>query len=77
MRTKHLDLTIVNWRKSTHSGNGGGCVVIAEQYPGIMPIGDSKDLSRTPVVVTRGAFASFVSAVTGPDTLMRKIRKRS
>ncbi|PAU48754.1 DUF397 domain-containing protein [Streptomyces albireticuli] len=68
------DLTTAKWRKSTYSGNGGGCVVIAEQYPGIMPIGDSKDLSRAPIIVTRGAFSSFVAAVSDSDSPLGKIR---
>ncbi|MCC3767642.1 DUF397 domain-containing protein [Streptomyces sp. UNOC14_S4] len=57
------DLTMASWRKSTHSQGGGGCVEIAEQYPGVTPVRDSKDTSRTPVVVPRAAWGRFVTAV--------------
>ncbi|RLU86233.1 DUF397 domain-containing protein [Streptomyces griseocarneus] len=72
MRTTHPDLSIAVWRKSSHSGSGSGCVVIAEQYPDLMPIGDSKDLSRAKVIVPRAAFASLVGAVAAtPDGDLR------
>ncbi|MEU5191373.1 DUF397 domain-containing protein [Streptomyces klenkii] len=63
MRTTRPDLSVATWRKSSHSVNDGGCIEIAEQYPDVMPVRDSKDCSRTPMVVSRTAWGSFVTAV--------------
>jgi Domain of unknown function (DUF397) len=39
------------WRTSTHSGsNGGGCVEVADNLPGIIAVRDTKD--RTGPVLT-------------------------
>lgn len=49
-----MDLTRARWRKSSYSsGNGGNCVEIAGNLPGIVAVRDSKDpdgpvLSLTP-----------------------------
>ncbi|MBH1933921.1 DUF397 domain-containing protein [Streptomyces sp. AV19] len=50
------DLSTATWRKSTHSENDGGCVEIAEQYPDVLPIRDSKAPGRTPIVVRRAVW---------------------
>ncbi|MCC2280576.1 DUF397 domain-containing protein [Streptomyces sp. ET3-23] len=62
MSTITLDLTIATWRKSTYSENNGGCIEIAEQYSGVMPVRDSKDPNRAPIVVPRAAWSQFVNA---------------
>jgi Domain of unknown function (DUF397) len=39
-----MDLTGAAWRKSSRSGdNGGNCVEVARNLPGIVAIRDSKD----------------------------------
>jgi hypothetical protein len=38
------DLTRTVWRKSSYSNNdGGNCVEVAENVPGVVPVRDSKD----------------------------------
>ncbi|WP_055720977.1 DUF397 domain-containing protein, partial [Streptomyces niveiscabiei] len=38
------ELSTARWRRSSYSNtNGGNCVEIAEDFPGIVPIRDSKD----------------------------------
>ncbi|MEV1317173.1 DUF397 domain-containing protein [Micromonospora arborensis] len=38
------DLTGARWRKSTRSGgNGGECVEVADNLPGVVAVRDSKD----------------------------------
>jgi hypothetical protein len=38
------DLTNAEWRKSTYSGsNGGNCVEVAANLPGVVAVRDSKD----------------------------------
>jgi hypothetical protein len=39
-----MDLTGAAWRKSSYSsGNGGACVEIARNLPGVVAVRDSKD----------------------------------
>ena len=39
-----MDLTGATWRKSSYSsGNGGACVEIARNLPGVVAVRDSKD----------------------------------
>ena len=39
-----MDLTRALWRKSSYSsGNGGNCVEIAVNLPGVVAVRDSKD----------------------------------
>ncbi|GAA2911232.1 hypothetical protein GCM10020221_03730 [Streptomyces thioluteus] len=58
-----VDLPIAAWRKSTHSVNEGGCVEVAEQCSEFLPVRDSKDTGRTPLVFPRPAWSAFVTAV--------------
>ncbi|SCL25677.1 protein of unknown function [Micromonospora inyonensis] len=38
------DLTMARWRKSSYSGdNGGACVEVATNLPGVVAVRDSKD----------------------------------
>ncbi|WP_229890649.1 DUF397 domain-containing protein [Streptomyces mashuensis] len=54
----------MQWRSSSHSQNGGQCLQVPVQPPaGGMYVRDSKDTSRTPIVVSRAAWSSFVTAV--------------
>jgi hypothetical protein len=39
-----IDIDHAAWRKSSYSGdNGGGCVEVASNLPGIIAVRDSKD----------------------------------
>ena len=59
-----MDLTGANWRKSTRSGgNGGNCVEVARDLPGIVAIRDSKDPHGPVLIVGRDEWASFVDRV--------------
>ncbi|MBZ4322937.1 DUF397 domain-containing protein [Streptomyces huiliensis] len=71
MRNTTFDLSVAAWRKSSHSYNDGSCVEIAEQFPDILPIRDSKAPERQPITVPRTAWASFVTAIaaTGGEPL--------
>jgi len=54
-----MELSSADWRKSSYSGgNGGGCVEVARNLPGIVAVHDSKDpggpaLALTPADVHR------------------------
>ncbi|SBT49233.1 DUF397 domain-containing protein [Micromonospora narathiwatensis] len=57
------DLTGAIWRKSTRSNNGGNCVEVADNLPGIVALRDSKDPSGPALTFGPGAWACFVAAV--------------
>lgn len=48
------------WRKSTHSGQNGGCVEVAPNLPGIVAIRDSKNPNGPKLTVSPGEWASFL-----------------
>ncbi|MFF2951820.1 DUF397 domain-containing protein [Kitasatospora sp. NPDC057965] len=60
---QHIDLSDVRWRRSTYSSNGGDCVEAAPDFPGAVPVRDSKDPSGPVLVFTSSEFAAFVAAV--------------
>jgi hypothetical protein len=64
------DLTDARWRKSTRSGgNGGNCVEIADNLPGIVALRDSKDPTGPVLTIGPTGWAAFVTAVkTGTIT---------
>ncbi|MGW6454568.1 DUF397 domain-containing protein [Streptomyces sp. NPDC055078] len=57
------DLSALRWRKSSYSnGNGGSCVEISDDLPGLVPVRDSK-VPGPSVVFGAAAWASFVRDV--------------
>ncbi|MFB7503474.1 DUF397 domain-containing protein [Streptomyces broussonetiae] len=61
-----IDLSTVTWRKSSYSNQDGGeCVEVAANAPaqGLVPVRDSKDVSRTPLLIGEGAWEAFVGGV--------------
>ena len=55
------DLPGALWRKSTRSGgNGGNCVEVAGNLPGVVAVRDSKDPDGPALVFDAAAFAAFV-----------------
>lgn len=58
------------WRKSSYSGsNGGGCVDVADNLPGIVAVRDSKDPDGPVLTFSRAEWRTFTTALkTGaPD----------
>ncbi|MER5548012.1 DUF397 domain-containing protein [Streptomyces sp. NPDC001118] len=52
------------WRKSSYSDGGGtNCVEVADGYPGVVPVRDSKTPDGTALVLTASAWTAFVAAV--------------
>jgi hypothetical protein len=57
-----MDLTCAEWRKSSRSGdNGGACVEVACNLPGIVAVRDSKDPGGPVLIVSRNDWASFIT----------------
>ncbi|WP_112467748.1 DUF397 domain-containing protein [Streptomyces triticisoli] len=58
------ELISARWRRSSYSNaNGGECVEIAEDFPGAVPVRDSKNPHGPVVVVPVGAWDAFVNAL--------------
>jgi hypothetical protein len=67
-----IDLARAEWRKSTYSnGNGGACVEVARNIPGIVAVRDSKNPSGPALVVSPGAWKAFLTRVRSGDIAMR------
>ncbi|MFF1902726.1 DUF397 domain-containing protein [Kitasatospora sp. NPDC058218] len=58
-----INLTGARWVKSRHSGNGGNCVEISPDFPGLTPVRDSKDPEGPALVFPAAAWQSFVAGV--------------
>lgn len=59
------DLSTAAWRKSSYSnGDGGDCVEIADNLPGIVPVRDSKAAPEGPAITfARARWAPFLAAL--------------
>jgi hypothetical protein len=58
------DLTGAMWRKSSHSSaNGGACVEVAGNLPGVVAVRDSKDPDRPALVFTPTEWDSFTAGI--------------
>ncbi|GLX51208.1 hypothetical protein Shyhy01_41580 [Streptomyces hygroscopicus subsp. hygroscopicus] len=59
-----IDLSTITWRKSSYSNQDGGqCLEVADNVPSLVPVRDSKDTTRTPLLFGAPAWAAFVSGV--------------
>ncbi|MFF0722653.1 DUF397 domain-containing protein [Micromonospora sp. NPDC003816] len=60
------DLTNAVWRKSTRSdSNGGACVEVAGNLPGVVGVRDSKDRQGPLLSFTTDQWIGFVQGVKG------------
>ncbi len=58
-----MDLTGARWRKSTKSGgNGGNCVEVADNLPGVVGVRDSKDPLGPTLAFGPAAWRAFVGS---------------
>ncbi|MFD6663883.1 DUF397 domain-containing protein [Micromonospora chalcea] len=58
------DLTGARWRKSTRSGdNGGDCVEVATNLPGVVAVRDSKDPSGPWLRFSSPGWSTFLSSL--------------
>ncbi|MCT7351395.1 DUF397 domain-containing protein [Streptomyces sp. 15-116A] len=61
---REYDLSNARWRKSTYSdGNGGSCVEVASELPGVVPVRDSKVDGGPVIVVGSAAWTEFIRTV--------------
>ncbi|PVD03337.1 DUF397 domain-containing protein [Streptomyces sp. CS147] len=57
-------MTAAAWRSSSYSNQeGGDCVQVADGFPGVVPVRDSKNPTGPALVVPAAAWSAFVEAV--------------
>ncbi|GAA1904676.1 DUF397 domain-containing protein [Streptantibioticus ferralitis] len=62
--TKVTNLESAVWRKSSYSGeNGGTCVEVADGFPGVVPVRDSKHPEGPVLLFSAEAWTSFIRDV--------------
>ncbi|MEU4615310.1 DUF397 domain-containing protein [Streptomyces umbrinus] len=61
---RSIDLSVVNWRKSSYSNSdGGACVEVSDDFATVVPVRDSKVSHGQVLVFPVGGWTSFVSAI--------------
>jgi len=63
MAQRRVALSRAVWRKSARSNNGGDCVEVAGNLPGLVAVRDSKDPSGPVLVFTPAEWDAFVGGV--------------
>lgn len=67
-----MDLTRAKWRKSSYSnGNGGACVEVARNLPGVVAVRDSKDRKGPKLIFGPDQWAVFISGIKAGDSGLR------
>ncbi|MFE0190001.1 DUF397 domain-containing protein [Streptomyces sp. NPDC058989] len=51
------------WFKSSYSNNGGNCIEVAANIPGVVPVRDSKDPYGPRLVFPASSWSTFVDEV--------------
>ncbi|MEU8871823.1 DUF397 domain-containing protein [Streptomyces javensis] len=58
------DLSTAAWRKSSYSNNDGGiCVEVADNLPGIVPVRDSKDPDGPALIFPNDSWSTFIASL--------------
>ncbi|MEV4250155.1 DUF397 domain-containing protein [Streptosporangium canum] len=61
-----MDLTGARWRKSSRSnGNGGECVEVAVNLPGVVAVRDSKNPDGPALLFAPEVWATFLTRIKG------------
>ncbi|GIH72141.1 DUF397 domain-containing protein [Sphaerimonospora thailandensis] len=59
-----MDLSAAVWRKSTRSsGNGGQCVEVASNLPGVIAVRDSKNPDGPKLLFAPGEWRAFIGEI--------------
>jgi hypothetical protein len=59
-----MEPSCLNWRKASYSGtNGGGCVEVARNRPGVVAVRDSKNPDALVLAVEPSGWRDFIASV--------------
>ena len=62
-----MDLSGAEWRTSTRSNtNGGACVEVADNLPGVVAVRDSKDPAGPTLTFTPDTWTAFIREAKPP-----------
>ncbi|MGW6358790.1 DUF397 domain-containing protein [Streptomyces sp. NPDC055092] len=60
------DLTSASWHKSSYSaGDGGNCLEVTHDHPGLVPVRDSKNPDGPKLVLRADAWSAFITDLKG------------
>ncbi len=63
MALNDIDLSRAVWRTSARSNNGGACVEVATNLPGVVAVRDSKNPDGPQLSFSRTAFGGLVHRI--------------
>lgn len=64
MQYAPVDLSAARWRRSSYSNsNGGECVEVADGFPGLVPVRDSKNPQGASLLIPAEAWTAFVASL--------------
>lgn len=64
MHTPRPNLESANWRASSYSNaQGNECIEVADGFPGVVPVRDSKVPEGTALVIPAASWSVFVESV--------------
>jgi hypothetical protein len=67
-----MDLTRAKWFKSSYSNaNGGQCVEVARNLPGVVAVRDSKDPEGPKLIFGPAQWAAFIGGIKAGDSGLR------
>ncbi|MGA5042810.1 DUF397 domain-containing protein [Streptomyces arboris] len=62
--THSPELSTAHWRSSSYSNtNGGECVQVSDDFPGLIPVRDSKNPTGPALVLRAPAWSAFISSI--------------
>jgi hypothetical protein len=71
MAAPEADLSRAVWRKSARSNNGGACVEVARNLPGIVAVRDSKDRDGPVLIFAPDEWQSFIGGLKAESSAFR------
>ncbi|WP_103502436.1 MULTISPECIES: DUF397 domain-containing protein [Streptomyces] len=64
MRAHCVELTAAAWRTSSYSnGDGGECVEVADNVPGVLPVRDSKNPTGPALAFPHTSWTAFLGTL--------------